>query len=151
MYSISISIAGYAFFFGMMMTSLSCKNLEVKEFKDTLNPELLEKYKSITEMRFKIWLEGLVLGIICAVFYLFYFGSKMDRFSRAGIVTTIILFVNYIYYMLYPKNEYMVTQLKNMKQVKEWNDVYKTMQFKYHFGLLLGVFAYFFICLGFFE
>ena len=35
----------------------------------------------------------------------------------------------------------MIEHLNNKEQTKAWLAIYKTMQFKYHFGLLLGIIA----------
>lgn len=151
MISVPYCLIGFAFFFAMIMTSLSCKEMEVTEFKETLDSELLQKYREIVNMRFRIWIEGLVLGLVVGVLFAYFLGSKTNRLGRACMLTAIMLFVNYMYYIMYPKPVYMLTELKNMKQVKEWNDVYKLMQFKYHLGLLFGIVAYFMISMGIME
>lgn len=151
MISVPFCLIGFAFFFAMIMTSISCKNNEISQFKSTLSPELLQKYKNITNMRFKIWLEGLVLGLVVGVVVSYLLIGKTNKLGRASVLTAIMLVVNYMYYMLYPKPVYMLNLLENMKQVKEYNDVYREMQFKYHLGLLFGVVAYFMISMGLME
>jgi uncharacterized membrane protein YkgB len=43
--------------------------------------------------------------------------------------------------MLSPKTDYMILHLNEENQRKEWLKINKTMQFKYHIGLLLGIVA----------
>ena len=41
--------------------------------------------------------------------------------------------------MLHPKTDWMLNYLSNPQQIKAWLEIYKTMQFNYHFGLVLGI------------
>ena len=51
------------------------------------------------------------------------------------------MLTSYFYYILSPKQDLMVLYLDNRRQREEWAKVYKTMQFNYHIGLLLGILA----------
>jgi len=53
-----------------------------------------------------------------------------------------------MYYMLYPKSAYMVNNLENKDQSSKWLAVYKTMQYKYHVGMILGLVGYFLLSYG---
>jgi uncharacterized membrane protein YkgB len=53
--------------------------------------------------------------------------------------------------MLHPKSKWMLNYLNDKEQVKAWLQMYRTMQFNYHLGLVLGiigvgVFAFAFRC-----
>ena len=61
--------------------------------------------------------------------------------SNVCIIITITLVTNYLFYILYPKKDYMILHLKNKEQIEEWLDIYKYMQFRYHLGFVLGIVA----------
>ena len=46
---------------------------------------------------------------------------------------------------LYPKTDYMAKYLETEKQRVAWLKIYKTMQFNYHFGFVLGLVGMFFV------
>ena len=53
--------------------------------------------------------------------------------------------VNYFFYILHPKTDYMVLHLNTEKERKAWLDIYKTMQFNYHLGFALGLVGMMFV------
>ena len=57
------------------------------------------------------------------------------------MVGAITFTTNYLYYILSPKTTYMVQHLQNKEQIDEWLKIYRTMQVKYHIGLVLGIVA----------
>ena len=57
------------------------------------------------------------------------------------MVGAITFTTNYLYYILSPKTTYMVQHLDNKDQIDEWLKIYRTMQVKYHVGLVLGILA----------
>ena len=57
------------------------------------------------------------------------------------IVGFIVFLTNYFYYILIKKSTYMIEHLNNKEQIKAWLDIYRSMQVRYHVGLVLGIFA----------
>ena len=57
------------------------------------------------------------------------------------MVGAITFTTNYLYYILSPKTTYMIQHLEYQKQIDEWLKIYRTMQVKYHIGLVLGICA----------
>jgi len=121
-----------------------------KDFYNTLSKDKIEKYESIIKERREIYLKGYGLGLFLAFILLFLYenmsGGGGNNNNKKGInkvcfVGGITLLVNYFYYMLSPKTDYMILHLNEEKQRKEWLNINKTMQFKYHIGLLLGILA----------
>ena len=94
-------------------------------------------------MRRNIYFQGLGLGVVlslCAIFLIptLKKAKKMVRFFTAIAIT---FSVNYFYYILYPKDKYMIEILDTKEENKAWLKIYKTMQFRYHMGFLLGLAA----------
>ncbi len=142
---------GFALLFGMLFCIFSARNIEQQEFVDSLDTEQLEIYKSIITFRFNLWLQGMVLGLVVAIVVLYFLNPKFNTYGNALLFTAVLLFVNYMFYMLYPKPAWMLEFTKNTKQVKEWLDVYKFMKTRYHWGMLAGVAAFFLLSLSFFD
>ena len=57
------------------------------------------------------------------------------------MVGAVTLSVNYFYYILAPKTDWMVLHLKSVEEKEAWLKVYRTMQYNYHMGLVLGILA----------
>lgn len=121
-----------------------------KDFYNTLSKDKIEKYESIIKERREIYFKGYGLGLFLAFILLFLYenmsggGSSNDKkkgINKVCFVGGITLLVNYFYYMLSPKTDYMILHLDEENQRKEWLNINKTMQFKYHIGLLLGILA----------
>ena len=70
-----------------------------------------------------------------------YWNDKRKGLNKICFIGGITLLVNYFYYMLSPKTDYMILHLNEENQREKWLNIHKTMQFKYHIGLLLGIIA----------
>ena len=66
----------------------------------------------------------------------------------ACITGSITFTVNYFYYILTPKSEWMILSLEGQDQKEAWLKMYRHMQFNYHVGFLLGIAAVFFLTKG---
>jgi len=142
---------GGALLFAMAFSIFSSRNIESQEFIKTLDKKQLDIYKSIVEFRFNIWLQGLVVGLIIAVVVCYFVCQHFNNYAGALIFTAVWMFVNYMYYMLYPKPAWMLEFTKNTKQVTEWLDVYRFMKNRYHWGLLFGIAAFYLLSLAFLD
>jgi len=122
------------------------KTKHKQAFYDTLTPELKVKYEGIVIERRNIYLTGYAYGLILAFGLLFankFYNkkTKMSRTTNIGMMVGVTLLTNYFYYMLTPKSDLMVTHLDKEEQRIAWQKIYKTMQFNYHIGLVLGIIA----------
>ena len=54
------------------------------------------------------------------------------------VVGAITFITHYFYYILSPKSDWMILHLKE-NQMNDWLNVYKTMQYKYHTGFVIGI------------
>ena len=71
------------------------------------------------------------------------------RFNDIALICFVgaVTFVtNYLFYILYPKAHYMLLHHNDKKQIEVWLKIYKIMQFKFHFGFILGIIAVMIFC-----
>jgi hypothetical protein len=128
----------------LYVTFTADKSKQKKEFYYTLSKDKIEKYESIINERRVIYLKGYGLGLILAFIFLFLYKNFLGNdkgLNKVCFIGGITLLVNYFYYMLSPKTDYMILHLDEEEQREKWLNIYKTMQFKYHIGLLLGIIA----------
>jgi len=127
----------------LVVTFVSDKGSQKAAFYKTLTPSLVTKYEGIVAERRRIYLCGYVYGLLLA-FALVTYARKLEKIGTSGgvcVMAGITLLTNYFYYILSPKSDSMVIHLEKEDQRVEWQKIYRTMQVKYHSGLLLGVVA----------
>ena len=130
------------------MLSVDCKNKKEKLYS-LLNDSQKNIHQKIVEERKSIYFTGYGIGLILSFVLIFIYkylinGSskkKMPIWTVVCMVGAITFTSNYLYYILSPKTTYMVQHLDNKQQIDEWLKIYRTMQVKYHIGLVLGIVA----------
>jgi len=115
--------------------------------QSNLMKELTKKeqnyYKTIINHRRNIYFQGLFFGLLLSLIFIFYNKLK-DKTVILFCSLSITFVVNYFYYILYPKKTYLLSILNTKKENQAWLEIYRSMQFRYHFGFLLGLgFAFF--------
>ena len=131
-------------FSGMLYLMLNYrKSIVLKNFINTLSPDLIEIYQDVSYERMTIYIQGMVLGLVLGLIYLNY--AKQTKVNRACTFTVIILGINYLYYILMPKSRYMVPLLETQEQREAWIKVYREMQYRCKAGFVLGLLTYFFV------
>jgi uncharacterized membrane protein YkgB len=123
----------------LYVTFTADKSKQKQDFYSTLSQDKIEKYEGIIKERRDIYLKGYGLGLIIAFLSLLMF--KNSAGNKICFIGGITLIVNYFYYMLSPKSDYMILHLNKENQRKAWLNINKTMQVKYHIGLVLGIVA----------
>jgi len=120
----------------------------IQEFVAKLSPEKQRRYAVITRERQGIYFMGLFLGFVLSMILLVccrkYFLGGGGGGGRGGVlcmVAAVAFSVNYFYYILSPKSDWMVLHLKSGEETQAWLNVYRTMQVNYHVGLVLGILA----------
>ena len=135
----------------------SDKTDAIQNFKRILTPQQNDIYAKITNERRRIYFVGFGLGLLLSFIFLAWnhmsrSGSRrLSRCSTICIVGAITLTVNYFYYMLRPKSDWLLNHIEDKEQAQAWLQMYKSMQYQYHLGLVLGIvgmgfFAYAFRC-----
>ena len=138
---------GLMFLIANLYVTFTADKIKQKEdFYNTLSQDKIERYEGIINERRTIYLKGYGLGLILAFISLFLYekfgwNDKKKGLNKVCFIGGITLLVNYFYYMLSPKSDYMILHLNEENQKKEWLNINKTMQFNYHIGLLLGIVA----------
>ena len=144
--AISCAIAFVLIIANVYCCSFGSKNSLMKEYIAKLSPENQQRYRNIANERRKIYFTGLFLGFILSMFLImccrdYFLTSNGSRGGLLCMVAAVTLSVNYFYYVLSPKTDWMVLHLKSVEEREAWLKVYRTMQYNYHMGLVLGILA----------
>jgi hypothetical protein len=127
----------------------SDKTESINNFRRILTHQQNVIYDKIANERRRIYFIGFALGLLASFIFLAWNHStgarKLNRFSTICIVGAITFTINYFYYMLAPKSDWMILHIDGDTQKKAWLGVYKVMQYNYHLGALLGLVGALFI------
>jgi hypothetical protein len=139
-------VVAIVFIVAMIFTMYgSDKTNAIQNFTRLLTPQQVALYQKIANERRHIYFIGFGLGLIASFIFLAWnhtskAGSRrLNRTSTVCIVGGITFTVNYFYYMLAPKSDWMILHIDGDTQKKAWLQVYKLMQYNYHLGALLGL------------
>ena len=130
-----------------------CLRVDKQTLKDPLfnllSEENKKRYINIANERKDIYLKGFGIGFIVSVIALLFLNNnkmfKVTKLVNICFVLATSYTINYFFYILHPKSDYMVLHLKNTEEKHAWLDIYKTMQFNYHLGFALGLIGMIFI------
>lgn len=141
-----ICMGAAALFVSMLYVSFNpYKHDVLSQFINTLDSQQQQIFLQIHEERMKIFVLGIIIGLICGTIILLFMSEHgIVRSCSFAIVT---LAVTYLVYILYPKSKYMLTYLVRPNQKEAWLRVYKTMQYRSYMGMLLGAGAYILVSL----
>ena len=121
------------------------KDMYDKGFSDTLSQDQLNKYKKIVDERKKLSMQGYALGfglaVVLIVLNMTMKKQKLSKGSMACTTAATMFIVQYPYYILSPKSDWILLHLNTQEQKEKWLDVYRTMQYNCHVSVALGVVA----------
>lgn len=122
-------------------------------YEATLDEKQREIYKKIVKERATIYMQGYALGIALALLLVFFnkqlgLSKKIGKSPTLCLIVAVAAITNYFYYILSPKSNWMVTHLETKEQKAAWLNVYRTMQWNYHFSYALGIVGVFFLTRG---
>jgi hypothetical protein len=136
----TVFLIGMIYFYNM-----TDKSEIVKHYKSTLTSDLRKRYEKISEERKWISYYGYGLGLVFSLFVIYYsLKIKKERLNNTSLVCIVVatsFITNALFYMVYPKSDWMLEHISNKDQVKAWLQMYKSMSFYYHTGLILGIVA----------
>jgi hypothetical protein len=139
--SISCSISAI-FIIGMIyFYNATSKNATVVQYRQQLNTQQREAYDRIAKERLHISMQGYSLGFILSA-VIIYYNYERKQLKNTSLVCTVLatsFLTNYFYYMLSPKSDWMLNHVESQAQTQAWLYMYRTMQFYYHAGLVLGI------------
>ena len=128
------------------------KHSIMKQLKSTLTVQQQHTLDNIKKERLGIHLRGYGLGLVLSSLVLYYKFSTKNRSLNAGamacITAAVTFTVNYFYYILSPKSDWMVVHLNTQGQKQAWLRMYRHMQYQYHTGFLFGILAVIFMSKG---
>jgi len=149
----SLSLLAFAaLLVGMIITHLAVDRSQViEEYKRQLPSSLQSLYSRLSGERLRIYYCGYVLGLVVAGIYVWYSrmttiqGRKGQIFSNTwALVATVVVIsfvVQYYYYILSPKSDYMLNHIQSIEQNRAWLSMYRHMQVYCHGGMVLGIAA----------
>jgi hypothetical protein len=123
---------------GATFSTLSVSQNQYNKLISLLSPDLVKKYKDITNMRRDHYIQGIILGLILTYFILNKFPIT-NSFHRMMLSLGITGLTSVLYYCLMPKKDYMLNHLKTPKEIKAWLKIYKKMKRRYLLGLIFGL------------
>ena len=133
-----------AFIGGSLMLMLKDNKKKNKNF----SKKQQNAYENIKKERTLIWIKATITGIFVSItlskFGKYIFGLN-DPFNRSCINTLVFYGVQHLYYTLHPKKDWMLNHIENKEDIQWWLNCYKSMQYKWHLGFVLGIIGYFFI------
>ena len=143
--SISCSVSA-VFLIGMIYMNYSIATSPIiLQYKSQLPEHLQKIYEQITNERTSIYYQGYLLGFIISLFIIIgnvYSDHKMlSTTSMVCLILATSFLINYFYYILSPKKNWMLNYIKTPDQTKAWLQMYRGMQIYYHTGLVLGIIA----------
>jgi hypothetical protein len=147
-------IIALVFLIANIYTILSCANdkKDKTNFLNVLTSKQKEIYEEIINERKTIYYMGYGLGILLAIFTIFILKKilkiRFNNMSLVCLVGSIVFVTNYLFYILYPKSDYMLLHLSDKRQITEWLKIYRKMQYKFHLGFVFGIIAVIVFCIS---
>ena len=145
MFCCTTCIIAFVFLVANFYTIFSCSNTNKEDFYNVLTNNQKETYNRIIDERKYIYYMGYGLGLILSLLIIFInkkiFKSRLNNISLVCLIGATTFITNYLFYILYPKSDYMLLHLNDKKQIEEWLKIYRKMQFKYHIGFVFGIIA----------
>lgn len=132
----------------IIMTFMVSNDSFIKNYQSKLPADIKKEYERIVAERQQIYFTGYLIGFVVSIFVIiFVMKMRMPVSTMVCLTVVISTVINYFYYILSPKSNYMVELLKTDQQRQDWLKTYKSMQYYYHFSFVLGavavgVFAY---------
>ena len=116
------------------------------DFLLTLNESQKKKYKDIIQERFKIYIFGMILGLVLGFLYVYIYNE--DRFKVCKFVA-IVLVTKLTFYYFYPKSDFMLYHLTETEQVSAWTDVYRNYKNAWRNSLIIATISYILLSFSF--
>ena len=113
-----------------------------KEYHQSLSPSQKLYYDAIVDERLNLYLQGLLIGLVMATFFIKFANFPMSDMAKGCLFTVITMGTGFMYYMLMPKSKYMLEVINDDQQNELWLAVYREMQLRYWGGFLLGVIGF---------
>ena len=110
-------------------------------FYNSLDDAQRHRYESIVRERLMIYMTGMMLGLVSAVYYYLSVSSVKNNYLLCKLLCIVYL-VKLGFYYVCPKQPLMLYSLTNDTQVKAWADIYTHMKQRWISSLLVGFIGY---------
>jgi len=116
------------------------KKQVMDDFMMLLDEEQKKEYTNIIDMRRNIYLRSLAASVVVSLIICF-IGLRNKTFSinHLCLFSALMFSFKNLFYLLSKKSKYIVSVLNNEKQRNAWLAIYKTMQYQYHLGIMVGL------------
>jgi hypothetical protein len=118
----------------MMSIMKTDKNIFIN-FDNLLDNKQKAKYRKIIKERTCIYISGLILGLLCGLYYLYSYKKDSKRLCKFIIIVYV---VQLGFYYFLPKSPLMLYSLNTNEQKDAWADIYTEMKRRWKLSLLLG-------------
>lgn len=145
---LSCTIASGFIFASLFTMFATKKTMLANDLRSILTPEQDEMYKSIVEERTRLYLHGLVIGLLLGIIYLYLSRKDKNLTQRLCVFTLIAMGAQYFYYTMIPKKRWMLDYLDTKEANQKWLEMYKYMKYQYHLGFLFGIVGYTILAYG---
>ena len=142
---ISYCLVGISLLFSSIYMHLLKDTDNFTKFTSLLDREQLDIYNTIIHERLKIYIFGVILGIVLALLYTKFYGKNICIFLAIVFITKLVV------YKVFPKSTMMLYHLTNKAQTDAWTDIYVHMKTTWIKSIILGVISYLFIYYGFLQ
>jgi len=109
------------------------------DFMLTLSEDQKIKYKDIIQERLKIYIFGMILGLILGFLYIYIYNE--DKFKVCKFVA-IIMVSKLTFYYFYPKSDSMLYHLDKIEQFKAWLNIYRNYKNAWRNSLIIALISY---------
>jgi hypothetical protein len=110
------------------------------KFIESLDKSDIDLYNKIIEERTNIYLQGQLIGLILSLFYIYYFRQN-EQYNYCIIFLTSFV-ISILYYLISPKQNYMIDNLKTEEQIIAWRKLNNSMILEYILGFVIGIIGY---------
>ena len=116
------------------------------DFMLTLSEDQKIKYKDIIQERLKIYIFGMILGLILGFLYIYIYNE--DKFKVCKFVA-IIMVSKLTFYYFYPKSDSMLYHLDKIEQFKAWLNIYRNYKNTWRNSLIIALISYILLSLSY--
>ena len=135
------SFLGFGLLGASVYTSL-VPSEEINKLRVMVSADAAQAYDKIAKERATFYAQGLILGVILAFLFNFYYKSvTKNLFYKSVLFMFITLATAAFYYNLRPKSDWMLNHLKTPEENKAWLDIYKNMKYRYIIGFIFAAIA----------
>ncbi len=137
---INTCLVSFAFIISMIYFYNATQTSQVvQQYKASLSSKLKERYEKISKQRQRISYYGYALGLILSLITIMTICDKTSILGKVCVTIVITFLTNYFYYILSPKQDWLLYHLVSKEEITAWLAMYREMQKSYHMGIVLGI------------